>query len=229
MVNKTEKSREVTLARGPILPSELASVLATAWDGATGLFNDTVIVWADRHSASIRSLDDLEPIEDAQGIAVISGRFQYEDKSSLEISLSRYENNTVKARGGTARQRQSAIAQQWATFPGRGRLSQRWASLAWSYSIGPILCAILFLLTGAFDAGSRTSPLSWTIRIGFLLIAVWLNLALWATPSVRAQRNLIVLDRRATRPMADAWTIASGVLGAIALAVAVVTYFIPRK
>ncbi len=233
MVNKAEKPREVKLSRGPILPSELVSVLTTAWGDPKERFNYTGIAWGDNHTATITELNELEPIEDAEGIRYVHGKFSYEDKSVLDIWLTTHGDNTIAARGAMARQRQSTIAQLWAGLPRRGRLNFIQASWVRSISlgllIGPICSLSLALCLLAFT--SYTLPVGvWAAVNGtWLLLAICLHLAVRASPSVQAHRSVVVLDRPAGRPLADAWTIAAGILGLLALITTLVTYLFPRR
>lgn len=229
MVTKAEKPREVMLSRGSILPSELVSVVTSAWEGATGVFDHVAVVWDDGHSAAVRKLDELAPIEDAEGISSLAGNFTYEDGSELKLALSRYSENTMSAKGQTARQRQAVIAQQWATFPKRGRWSAKSADRAESWSASFLAVVGFLLLISIFDEGIRNSATWAAVKAGVLILSWCLFLSVRATVSVRASRKLVTLDRSVRRSAAETWTIIAGVAGVLALALALITYFYPRK
>lgn len=223
-MNKNAKPVEVELKRGAILPTELTHILAMAQPDS--MCTLITLSWSDNYRSSVTNVDDVEPIEDAEEVKSVLARFRYGDASNLTISLRQYYRNTIEAFGGTARERQSAIAQYWAGLPERSLLT--YLSANWLRSLPMVLAggAVTFLLAGFFFHSRRHGMELWTLRISFLLIALCSYLFIRSTHAIRAFSRLVVLARRARSSI---WTIVAGITAIATLCLSVAAYFFPRQ
>jgi len=222
-MNKNAKPVEVELTRGAILPSELTHILTMAGPEATCTFIS--VSWSDEYQASVMDVEDVDPIEDAEDVKSIVARFRYPDKSNLTISLRQHYRNTLEAVGGKARERQSAIAQYWASLPERSLLTYLKANWLRSLPIALTGGAVTFLVAGLFFHSRRHAMELWTFRVSFLLIALCSYLFIRSTHAVRAFSRLVVLARR---PHSNVWTIIAGVTAIASLCLGIAAYFFPR-
>jgi hypothetical protein len=230
VVNKSEKSSEERLPPGPILPSDLAAALRTAATDAT--YMRVWIRWSDDHTATVRDIDELEPIEDAAGIESVDATFNYADDSDLEIDLRLYRDCTVSAKGRTARERKSMVAQQWAAIPGRGRLTRQQSFWAWNMSQSFVVGSMFSLALGLFFAFFVHVHAALPLGLGAAAAAVCIYLAVRRTPSVRALSKMVVLERKSDSRV-EFWTVVAGLAAVIALLWGVIwgvfTYVYPGK
>lgn len=116
-LNKQDKPLLVELTRGAVLPSELKHIVALGTQDANCMI--MTVVWSDNSHASTTDIDEIEPIEDVEGIRSVFAKFHYNDGSNLTIWLRQYYCNIVEAVGKMSLQRQSSIAQYWASLPDR--------------------------------------------------------------------------------------------------------------
>lgn len=199
MVQKGEKETEVRLARGPILTTELARLVGIAWADAKRWSAFVNCHWIDGHTATVRNLADLDHIEDAPGVKIVHGRFTYEDGSNLEFTVARYEPPSVSATGVTARQRQTAMAQLWASFPQRSFLHP-WAANALWYSRHSLTgAAVAGLLYSLIFRMHDTAIWGWMFILGLLLVGVALWLSVRASPNGRFRLHPIVYHRTGSK------------------------------
>ncbi|GLE51538.1 hypothetical protein ATCCBAA256_11210 [Mycobacterium montefiorense] len=222
-MNKQDKPLLVELTRGPILPSELKQMLALGAQDANCLI--MTVVWSDNSQASTTDVDQIEPIEDAEGIRSVFAKFHYSDGSNLTIWLRRYYCNIVEAVGKMSLQRQSSIAQYWASLPDRSSLTYRAANWLRSLPIALLGGACTFFAAGFVFHGHRHSMAPWALRIGFLLIALCSYLFVRSTHATRGFSKLVVLARR---PRRDTWTVVAGLSGIAALVLSLIAYLFPR-
>lgn len=222
-MNKNAKPVEVELTRGAILPGELMHILTLA--GPDAMCTMISVAWSDDYQASATDVDEVDPIEDAEDVKSVIAKFRYRDKSNLTISLRQHYRNTLEAVGEEARERQSAIAQYWASLPERSSLTFLKAN--WLRSLPIALCggAITLLVAGFFFHSRHHAMELWTFRISFLLIAVCSYLFIRSTHAIRAFSRLVVLARR---PHGNIWTVIAGVTAIGTLVLGLVAYFFPR-
>ncbi len=213
----------VELTRGAILPSELKDMLTMGARNANCLM--LTVVWSDNSQTAITDLADVEPIEDAEDVKSVFARFHYDDGSNLTIALRRYYRNILEAVGTTSLQRQSSIAQYWASLPDRSSLTYLAANWLRSLSIALVGGACTFFAAGFFFHGSRHSMAPWALRIGFLLIALCSYLFVRSTHATHGFSKLIIFARRTRR---DTWTVVAGISGIAALFLSLIAYLFPR-
>ena len=225
MVNKEEAKADLKLAPGPILQSEFLKMLEIAGEGAKWTY--IAITWEDDRRATVRSISNLDPIEDATHVDGLYASFDYDDRSELTISMGHFSNNTVTAHGQTARSRLTRIGDYWATIPGRGRVRQKTISSLLSIVAPLVFTLFLIPLAGLADPVARTNPTYWAGAAVFWLALVTICIFVSRTRSMRALTTLIVQQRR-TRAT-DPWTIIGALAGVGALVIAVVTYAWPRS
>jgi hypothetical protein len=241
MVNKGDKPVQTTLARGEVLPSELRDALRQAAADAKFVF--VYLAWRDGHTASVTDVGDLEPIEDAGQVFSVYARFDYEDDSQLTMELRNSRTPSItSAKGPTARARQAAIGQAWATIPGRARLTMKWDVLLWAGSFGlmagqalqVVVTAVLVAMSlGGVSAlreyqAEAPGALGWALRIAGLLLSIALFLFVRRLTQHRLRARLVVLHRPESRLM-EVWTVIAGVAGVGALVWGVVAYLFPRN
>jgi hypothetical protein len=222
-LNKQDKPLLVELTRGAVLPSELKHLLAVGARDANCVM--MTLVWADNCQSSTTNVDEIEPIEDAEAVKSVLAKFHYHDGSTLTVWLSRYYRNLVEAVGQMSLQRQSEIAQYWASLPARSSLRFRAANWLRSLPIALLGGATTFFVAGFVFHGHRHSMAPWALRIGFLLIALCSYLFVRSTHATRGFTKLVVLARR---PRRDTWTVIAGLTGIAALVLSLVAYLFPR-
>ena len=222
-MNKQDKPLLVELTRGAILPSELKHLLELGAHDANCVM--MTLVWSDKFQGSTTDIEEIEPIENAEDVKSVLVKFHYSDGSTLTIWLSRYYRNMVEAVGKMSLQRQSSIAQYWASLPDRSSLTYRAANWLRSLPIAMLGGACTFFAAGFVFHGHRHSMAPWALRIGFLLIALCLYLFVRSTHATRGLSKLLVLARR---PRRDTWTVIAGLSGVAALALSLVAYLFPR-
>jgi hypothetical protein len=229
MVNKEAKAVKTTLARGRVLPAELLQVLRQGASDATSVF--ITVIWRDGSTASVRSVDEVEPIEDARNVFAVHGRFDYEDGSNLKMQLRDYrEPGNLSAIGDTARTRQAAIGQTWATIPGRARLSKTWDFAIWSISCGLLTGALFqFVFSAVIVAGSwgEISSVGWAWRTAALLLAIAFFVVVRRNTQHRWIARLVTLNRPASQ-LVEFWTVVAGVGTVVAIGWSVYAYLFPR-
>lgn len=220
-LTKQEKPRVVKkkLRRGPILQSELISLLEIAEANAKSIRMS--VKWKGDDEATVRSVSEIDPIEDPAGVKTITANFGFDDRSTLRINFDREFDFELEATGQVARQRLSAIEHYWATIPGRGRLSTMFiycSSFGASYLVA---YGFLFLVYAIF-AKSFTLALIWT---AVLLAIACIVAYLWSTPSGRARFKMIIPVRRRI----DGLKLVSAIAGCVAAIVAILAYLFPLK
>jgi hypothetical protein len=231
MVIKGEKPTEVTLADGPILTTELAEVLRTAWpdtDDDWPLFNWVSIHWDSGHEATVRNLDKLEPIEDAENVSTVYGSFRYSDKSELTLNIRPYSGNTVTAKGSIARSKASEIAQRWAGLPDRAKVKAPIPSALWV--VGYLLIGLMIYGTtyNHFVTRLPVTPLDWLYTAGWFLTGVALVLFARSTATLRARRQPVVYRRKRIDPQ-HVWAAVTAIGGIGVFVVAMLTWLYPRN
>ncbi|WP_157118366.1 hypothetical protein [Mycobacterium sherrisii] len=212
----------VELTRGAILPAELKDLLVLAAHDAKCVM--VTLVWSDNSQASTTDIDEIDPIEDAEDIRSVFGKFVYDNRSTLTVVLRRYYRNVLEAAGPSAVQRQSAIAQYWASLPDRSSLTYIAARWVRSLPIALLGGAVTFFIAGFFHGG-RHHMAPWALRIGFLLIALCAYLYVRSAHATHGFSKLILLARR---PRRDTWTIVAGISGIGALVLSLIAYLFPR-
>ncbi|OBA61715.1 hypothetical protein A5647_10860 [Mycobacterium sp. 1100029.7] len=222
-MNKQDKPVQIELTRGAILPSELKNMLTIGATDANYLM--VTVVWSDNSQTSITDLTDIEPIQDAEDVRSVFARFHYTDGSNMTIALRRYYRNIVEAVGKTSLQRQSSVAQYWASLPERSSLTYLAANSLRSLSIALLGGACTFFAAGFVFHGSRHSMAPWALRIGFLLIALCSYLFVRSKHATHGYSKLIVFVRRSRT---DTWTVVAGISGIAALALSLIAYLFPR-
>lgn len=222
-LNKQNKPVVVELTRGAILPAELKDLLVLAAHDAKCVM--VTLVWSDNSQASTTDIDEIDPIEDAEDIRSVFGKFVYDDDSTLTVVLRRYYRNVLEAAGRISVQRQSAIAQYWASLPDRSSLTYLAANWVRSLPVALLGGAITFFIAGFFFPGGRHHMAPWALRIGFLLIALCAYLFVRSAHATHGFSKLILLARRSRR---DTWTIVAGISGIGALVLSLIAYLFPR-
>jgi hypothetical protein len=222
-MNKHDKPVEIELKRGAILPGELLHLLTVAARGANCML--ITLSWSDGYQAVATGIDDIEPIEDVEHVKSVLARFRYDDKSSLTIWLRQSDRNTIEAVGDQARQRQSSMAQYWASLPQRSLLAYLGTNVLRSVPIALSGGAITFFVAGLFFHPTRHFMALWDLRVGFLLIALCSYLFVRSTYAIRTFSRLVVLARRRRSNM---WTVVAGISAIATLFLGLIAYLFPR-
>ena len=225
-MNKDDKPKVQLLARGPLLPKELLTILERAAVDAT--YTSIRVAWKDKHSARIRDIAELDPIEDIENVSRVYAVFSYEDGSDLTVEVDDYLDSQVSALGQEARKRQSALYEYWGTLPNRSRLNDRRIGLLLKISIGLLFSSAAVCIYTLINHELRESVPFYTAVMAYTVIAWSGFFFIRSRPGVRAVGKLVVLNRPETRTV-DKWAIVSGLTSIAALAVAIITYLWPRN
>lgn len=229
MVNKGEKPTEVTLADGPILATELVHVLRTAWADTDDDWSTSVTInWEDGHSATIRKLDNLEPIEDAANVSSVSGHFSYADGSTLSLDIRQYSDNKLTAKGNTARSRQTEIAQFWAALPDRASLPAPVATGIWWFGFFAVCFVICGVLYTHLFTDEVVTLANW-IYTGSLFFGGAAFLLFARSTATRRARRHPVRYHRSRRDTQQFWSPVAAIVGIASLVVAILTWLYPRN
>lgn len=229
MVIKGEKATEVTLADGPILATELADVLRTAWsDDERFLSNYVSIDWQDGHKATVRELGDLQAIEDAENIGSIHGQFRYSDGSELSLSILSYYKNVMTAKGSTARSKQSEIAQLWTALPHRARLHSSIATGLWWFGLFLICFVIYGIGHTHLVTHSPVTLTDWIITASIFVVGAASLVFARSTQTMRARRHPVIYHRK-QKDKQHFWGVVAVVVGTGSLVVAMLAWLYPRN
>jgi hypothetical protein len=223
-MNKDDKPVERELARGSVLPQELVQLLALGAADAT--YTSIRVHWSDGHTSRIGDISELAPIEDVTHLAYVRATFTYEDRSELTITLPGYSANTVTAVGQTARTRQSALCEYWATVPGRSRINFKHTDWLFHLSLFLLFSSSILFFVTLLNRELRTSATAAAIDLSFCLFAWCVWFFLRSLPGRKAVGHLVVMSRPSRVDMSKVIAALTGVGGFV---LAIIAYLYPRK
>lgn len=221
-LTKEEKPRYYRARRGPILQSEVISLLEMAGAGAESTY--ITVYWTDGNKAESTDAGTLDPIEDATNVSKVSAQFYYDDKSELSLVIGRAVDFWFEATGQVARQRLSALERYWETIPGLSKRS--WGAL-WSSTTQFLPFCLLVLGFIAYES-IIYGHYNWAITCGAAFAGLVVSALFdWFSPNGRARFKLIVPVRQSrVKYVVAAFVSIAGIASPI---IGLIAYLFPKK